>query len=111
MLTKTQLNARRLEIIDEMARIETMRKGSLNEKYNKTVNKKGEKARTGPYYVLTSKGPGNKTISISVPVETASRIRQDVGNYKEFRRLTDEYIKVCESITMLESESSVAKKN
>jgi hypothetical protein len=111
MPTKTQLNNRRLKIIDKMSRIETMRKGSLNEKYNKTLNKKGEESRTGPYYVLTSKGPGNKTVSISVPVTAASRVHQDVNNYREFRRLTDEYIEVCENIAMQESDECDSKKN
>jgi hypothetical protein len=111
MPTKTQLNNKRLKIIDKISRIETMRKGSLNEKYNKTLNKKGEESRTGPYYVLTSKGPGNKTVSISVPATDASRVHQDVDNYREFRRLTDEYIEVCEDIALQKGEGDDVKKN
>jgi hypothetical protein len=111
MPTKKQLNNKRLKIIDKISRIETMRKGSLNEKYNRTLNKKGEESITGPYYVLTSKGPGNKTVSISIPSTVASRVHQEVNNYREFRRLTDEYIEVCENIALQESEDSDAKKN
>jgi hypothetical protein len=111
MATKTQLNARRLKIIDEMARIETMRKGSLNEKYNKTVNKNGEESRTGPYYVLTSKGIGNKTVSVSVSAAAVARVRQDVDNYREFRRLSDEYVEICGDIALKEGEDNDAKKN
>jgi hypothetical protein len=110
MSTQSQLNARRLEILDQISKIKTMRKGSLNAKYNEAVTKSGEVARTGPYYVITGKGPGNKTISKSISTADVPHIRQEVNNYKEFRRLTDEYIEACEKLSLLEGACD-AKKN
>jgi hypothetical protein len=38
-----QLAAKQREIIEEIAAIKSMRTGTLNARYNKVVNKKGEK--------------------------------------------------------------------
>jgi hypothetical protein len=86
-----------------------MRKGSLNVKYNEAINKNGVASKTGPYYILTGKGSGNKTVSKSVAVADEPRVRQEVENYKEFRRLTDEYIEVCENISLLEGKDDTKK--
>ena len=107
----TKLSARRKEIIVEMESIKSMRKGVLNMTYQKVPHKNGEVAIKGPYYVLSRKGKGNKTISKTIPAKDAPRVQQDVDNYRQFRQLTDEYIDVCEQLSLLKEEDDDTKKN
>jgi hypothetical protein len=100
MIDLAQLVARRNEIVGEIHEIKSMRKGVLNIKYQQVKHKNGEIATKGPYYVLTKKGAGGKTISKSIPAKDAPRIREEVDNYKRFRQLSDEYVEVCEKISI-----------
>jgi hypothetical protein len=97
----TQLIARRGEIVGKISEIKSMRKGVLNAKYQKVAHKNGEIAIKGPYYLLTKKGPGGKTISEAIPAKDAPRVQEEVDSYKRFRQLSDEYVEVCEKISLL----------
>jgi hypothetical protein len=89
----------RTEALKKISGIKSMRKGVLNE-YHVPVNlKNGETVKRGPYYVLSSKGPKGKTKSESVPAHEAKRMKTETENYKEFRRLSEEYIEICERIS------------
>jgi len=106
----TKLSARRKEILAEMEGIQRMRKGVLSATFQKVAHKNGEVAIKGPYYILSRKGKGNKTVSKTIPAKDAPRVQQDVDNYKQFRQLTDEYVDVCEQLSLLEEDEG-AKKN
>ena len=110
MLSVAQLAARRVDIIDEMAEIKSMRKGVLNTKYQKVKHKNGEVVEKGPYYELTKKGAGGKTIAQSVPAKDAERIKAEVDSYKRFRQLSDEYVDVCEQMSLLADCDDEGKK-
>jgi hypothetical protein len=99
--TLSGLMARRSEIVDKINRIGSMRKGVLNAKYQKVKHKNGEVAVKGPYYVLTKKAPGGKTISQAIPVNDVLHIQEEVSKYKCFRELADEYVDVCEEISII----------
>jgi hypothetical protein len=101
MTCLTQLIAQRKEIVGKISEIKSMRKGVLNAKYQKVAHKNGEIAVKGPYYLLTKKAPGGKTISEAIPAKDATRIQEEVDNYKRFRQLSDEYVEVCEKISLL----------
>ena len=101
----TQLMTRRGEIVGEINEIKSMRKGVLNTKYQKVTHKNGETVNKGPYYVLTKKGLGGKTISEAVPAKDAQRVQEEVASYKRFRKLSDEYVEVCEKISLLTDNS------
>jgi len=105
------LTARRQELIEEIDSIRTMRKGTLNMRYNKVVNKKGEEVQNGPYYVLTKKGPGNKTITDTITATDAARVQEEVDNYKRFKLLSDEYVDVCEKLSQFADANDEGKKN
>jgi hypothetical protein len=111
MSSTAQLTARRIEIIGEITDIKSMRKGVLNEKYQKVRHKSGEVVEKGPYYELTKKGTGGKTIAQSVSAKDAERIKAEVDNYKRFRQLSDEYVEVCERMSLLAECDDDAKKN
>ena len=113
LLTLRSLDARRIEIIRKMSEIKSMRKGTVNEQYKSIRHKNGETVAKGPYYVLTHKASGGKTVSEAVPSSNILYMRQEVDNYKEFRELTNNYIDVCEKMSTLyhAAEKEDAKKN
>ena len=111
MFNIAQLTTRRMEIIDEISNIKSMRKGVLNTKYQKVKHKNGAVVEKGPYYELTKKGTGGKTIAQSISVKNAEYIRVEVNNYRRFRQLSDEYVDICEKISLLADGDDDAKKN
>ena len=107
----SRLATRRSEIASEINRIESMRKGTLNAQYQKVRHKNGDVVEKGPYFVLTRKSAGGKTVSRSIPAKDAPRIQAEVDNYKRFRDLSDEYVDVCEKISILADGGDEGKKN
>ena len=88
---------RRAQILDEIAGIESMRRGTFNEVYRTQVLKSGAVATRGPFYNVTAKAKGNKTVTTAVPKTEAARVRREVEDYRRFRALCEEYIGICES--------------
>jgi predicted DNA binding CopG/RHH family protein len=105
-----QLMERRVQICNDIAGITSMRRGTLNEIYRQQKLKNGTVAQRGPFYNITTKVEKNKTVTTAVPKEDLERVRQEVGNYKNFRSLSDEYIDVCEKISLLTAGGDDAKK-
>jgi hypothetical protein len=105
--------ARRDEILAKMGEIPHMVRGSLVERYESVKHKDGETVRKGPYHTLTRTGKGGKTVSKCVSTTDVPLMRQGVDNYREFRRLADEYAEVCEKVFLLSSPQPQedAKKN
>jgi hypothetical protein len=74
-------------------------------------HKDGEVVEKGPYYAVTDKVHGKKTISYSVPSEEVGRVQKEISNYKEFRALTEDYIGITQNLAQLECTPDDAKKN
>jgi len=103
----------REEIIEKIKEIRTMRRGTINEQYLKVPRKEKEPSIRGPYYVL-SRNEGGKTVGFRLKTqEELDLATKDVESYKEFNRLSKEFITVTESITdMIRSvEKADSKKN
>ena len=111
MSESTQLAARRSDIVNEINGIKSMRKGTLNPQYKQVKHKNGDVVEKGPYFVLSKKTKGGKTYSKSISAEDALRIQAEVDNYKRFRELSDEYVEVCEKISILADGEDECKKN
>lgn len=107
----SDLYARRNKIIEEISELQTMRKGVLNATYQKVAHKDGEIVVKGPYYVLTRKGKTGKTVTKSIPAEDVPHIQQEVDNYKKFRALSDEFVNVCEELSLAHGDGDEIKKN
>ena len=101
MDTADSLSAKRKAIAREIANIESMRKGVLNEQFVTANKKDGSQIVRGPYYVLTKKGPHGKTVSKAIPAVDADIIRAETENYKRFKQLSEDYIDTCEQLSML----------
>jgi hypothetical protein len=106
--TLNSLNQRREQICEEIASIETMRKGSFCEWYHSQTLKNGTVRQRGPFYKITSKGSKNKTISLTVPKDKKEQMQAEVENYRRFRKLADEYVDVCEQISILSEREKPA---
>jgi hypothetical protein len=102
MNTIQQLEARRNVILEEMRSIRSMRRGTINEQYFKT-RLKGRKGivQQGPYYVL-SKREGEKTISRRLRVAELEQAQRDVGEYKRFLGLCQEFERLTARLGELE---------
>jgi hypothetical protein len=110
ILHLTQLTERRERILDAVAGITSMRRGTLNEVYRQQKLKDGTVATRGPFYNITNKAANNKTVTVAVPKSDLDHIRREVQNYKNFRALSDEFIDVCEHISLLEQSGDEDRK-
>jgi hypothetical protein len=106
-----QLHERRAEIRKAIASIETMKSGTLGEFYYEQKRKDGTVAKRGPFYNITKKGKGGKTVTKSVPKQEVEATRREIENHRRFRELADEYAEVCENILMFAQDDEECKKN
>ena len=107
----SSLATRRVQICNEIFEIESMRRGNLNEFYYDQKLKNGTVAKRGPFYNITMKGVNGKTVSKSVSKKDVDKIRSEVDNYRRFRELTNEYVDICEEISLHSENEDEAKKN
>lgn len=82
-----QVSKRILAIKDELATIDEMRPGSLTRQY------KDPKNRRGAYYQL-SYTRDMKSRTEYAPRERLGEVRRQIANYKRFRSLIDEWVKL-----------------
>jgi hypothetical protein len=97
----SQLLECRAKIAKAITGISSMRRGTLNEVYHYQKLKDNTLAKRGPFYNITFKTEGSKTVTTAVPKKHLEHIRNEVENYRRFRALCDEYIDVCEKISLL----------
>ncbi len=96
-----RLEKRRMQIIEEISSIGTMRKGSVTEQYLK-VARKGERepGLRGPYFLYTRKEKG-KTVGRRLSKEKADRFRQQVEAFHRFQALGKQYAEISERLADL----------
>ena len=93
-----QLQLRRESILQQMGEIDCICRGHLSEQYLKS-KQGGKTVRRGPYYVLQRWFKG-KNLCERVNADQLEPVRQGVDGYKRFRQLADEFVDVCEQITL-----------
>jgi hypothetical protein len=93
-----QLQQRREQILQAMGAIDRVCRGHLSEQFFKS-KPGGKTLRRGPYYVLQRWFRG-KNLCERIPADQLEPIRQGVAGYQRFRRLADEFVDVCEQITL-----------
>ena len=91
MDTNDQLHSEKKLILKKISRIDSMRKGTINEQVIKTKKKDGSVKENGPYYILTSKDSNGKTLTESIPADKLGFYQQEIENYKEYKTLTEKY--------------------
>ena len=88
---------RRKQILKQMARINCMEKGRLNEEYRER-SRDGETVRRGPYYKYQRWEDG-RNVSRRVPATEVDQLRQAVEGYHAFEDLAKEYAQVTIAMT------------
>ena len=101
------IDKRRREILEEMSKISTMRKGVVSNRVITKTLKNGEEKINGPYYTLTYKGSKGKTVGHSIPADKFEFFKSETENYKRFRELSDEYVQLCEKQSKIMTSSDV----
>jgi hypothetical protein len=81
-----------------MGAIDRVCRGHLSEQFFKS-RQGGKTVRRGPYYVLQRWFRG-KNLCERVAVDQLEPIRRGVEGYQRFRQLADEFVDVCEQITL-----------
>ena len=103
-----QLQLRREQILQNMGEIDRICRGHLSEQYFKS-KQDGKTVRRGPYYVLQRWFNG-KNLCERISADELDPVRQGVEGYKRFRQLADEFVDVCEHITLETGGLSAVKK-
>ena len=80
------IEAARDQVLEELRKIRSLRRGTINEQF--FTDKRGdEPVRRGPYYVL-SRREGGKTVSRRLkPGEDLEQARTDIAEHKRFGEL------------------------
>jgi len=97
----TQVRKRRRELLEQLAAIEQMRRGSLFPQIFEATRKDGTRVRRGPYTLYTRKEKG-KTVSrrITDP-EQVRRYQEQIDAFRRFDALASELVRVGEKISDL----------
>lgn len=94
---------RRKSLLEQMAQIDRMEKGTLTAEYREVKNR-GKSKRIGPYFKHQYWENG-KNISRRVSVKEAESLSQAVDGYHKFNALSEEYINVTVEMTRKSSGS------
>jgi hypothetical protein len=105
-----ELESRRKEVLQKLAAIRSLRKGTLNEQWFPVVrNGKKTKKLRGPYFVWSYK-VGKKTVSERLKDEQGIALaRQDAANYRRFRELCGELEKLIAELGQAERQEAASE--
>jgi hypothetical protein len=106
---RDMMETRRREIVEEMAAITRMRRGTVNEQYFEVPQKDGSVVLRGPYF-LYSRTEKGKSFSQRVGPEEVERYREDTGNCRRFKELSNRYVMVCEELAELNRDTLKKKR-
>ncbi len=108
----TQNRKRRRTLLEELASLEQMRRGSLSAQIFEAVRKDGAKVRRGPYMLYTFKEKG-KTLSrrVSRP-DLVPRYQEQIAAFRRFEAISAELVRIGEKISdlVLADEEELKKK-
>jgi len=103
-----EIEARRRALLEELAGMRALRRGTLNEQYF-PARRRGEleSVRRGPYYVL-SRREGDRTVSRRVRPAEVERTRAELAAHRRFRELCRALEAFTERLGELEREGAKA---
>ena len=108
-----RVRKRRRELLEELANIEQMRRGSLCSQLFEATRKDATKVYRGPYPLYTYKEKG-KTLSrrITNP-EELGRYREQIDAFRRFQTLVSELVRVGQRISdlVLSDEEELKKRS
>lgn len=107
MKATEKLMARREAILEELAGIERMRRGSVTEQYVETVRADGSKGRRGPYFLYSFK---EKKKTVSRRVTSRGLVPEYRAQIEAFRRF-DELVRELTAIGEKLGDLSILQKS
>lgn len=109
MLTIATIRQQRQAILEEMAGLEMIRRGSVTEQVLHPMGRKGKRYSCGPYAVYTVKR-GGRTLSRRLPVDERDRFREQVDACHRFQELTRKLMELGEALCDLSMRQDAEKK-
>jgi hypothetical protein len=106
---KNSLERKRQEILEQMAAITRMRRGTVNEQYFEVLQKDGSAVRQGPYF-LYSRTEKGKSFSRRIKAEDVERYREDTENCHRFKELANRCVLIGEELAEAFEESPEKKR-
>jgi hypothetical protein len=111
MTSLSQLLNEREQLLDEMAQLGPMRKGSVSEFSIPSRRKDGTRQVRGPYLKYTVK-KYNKTQGKHLKTkDEADLYRRQIEQYRHFEKLAARFVDIGERMADLEAAETDAKKN
>ena len=99
----SRLIQRKNNILDQLATLGPMRKGTLNEQYVQTVLKDSSTRRRGPYTVYTFKEHG-QTVSRRLGDRAKIALyREQIATFRRFQELTRQLAQISQRLADLEA--------
>jgi hypothetical protein len=108
-MTLHDLLERRTRILEELAGLVQLRRGSITEQMVEFVDAQGRKGQRGPYPLLTFKEKGRTVSQRLHGAHEVAQCRQQIENFRRFEQLTLELREVGEQLCETEG-LSVEKK-
>ena len=103
-----QIEDRRNQIIEEMARIRSLERATLTKQMLRVKHKgKRKPVLRGPYYVL-ARWENGKTRSRRVRGEELERLKRDVANHERFMALCEEFMDLTQRLGELERDEAAS---
>ena len=112
MGTVKEIEARRETILEELRKLRSLERGTINAHYVPVKRRTGKTVKKGPYYVISRRESG-KTVGYHLSEKGLARARQDVEAHHRFRELCREYEELTERLGAMErglGEGTVKKK-
>lgn len=110
MAALKQLAKKKAGILEEIAGLGPMRKGSLCKRMLRRKTDSGEIRTRGPYWYYTFKRK-NKTVCKMVGDEKAARFQEQIEEFRRFQALTKQYGEVSQGLADLAAKETPGKKN
>jgi hypothetical protein len=107
-MTLHELLERRSRILEELARLVQLRRGSITEQVVEHMDAQGQKSPRGPYPLLTYKEKGRTVSRRLHGAKEMAQCRQQIENFRRFEQLTQELREVGERLC--EEDISMEKK-
>jgi hypothetical protein len=107
---KNTLETSRREVLEEMAAITRMRRGTVNEQYFEVQQKDGSVVRHGPYF-LYSRTEKGKSFSRRVAGEEVKRYKAETENCRRFKELSNRCVMICEELAETAGEKAEKKRS
>jgi hypothetical protein len=104
------LETTRQEILQQMAAITRMRRGTVNEQYFDVRQKDGSVVRHGPYF-LYSRTEKGKSFSARISPEEVERYREETENCRRFKELSNRCVVICEGLAEAAEEGLEKKRS